>query len=346
MVLRRLAPAGLLAVGLAGMVGCAGGERASVRFSYMVQPERPLPPGMKTIYVEPAKLGPTTDPKWSEMSATILQSLVNESRSQFDTQVAVSDRRDTQVTFDEADLKAAGMSTEKGGSPGALLGAQGAVLSNIDVKVETHKGKERTISGIDIAALTGRHVKGGSAGVQTSEVETVSRNMTVLTNFRLLDTSNNKVWEQSASTHQATDRTKSSPFFGRSMTEAELTPQDRIVGTLVERGAREFLSKFIPVRIEVTADLDSSSNKNCAEGVRMLRSEDYDQALVLFQAALRDNANDHRAAFGAGIAAEASGKFQDALQFYQQACRAEQEPEYVEARDRMKAFGPRAKAIN
>lgn len=344
MQMRCVSKWAVMAIGSAIMVGCGGSERASVRFAYQVKPDRGLPPGMKTLYVAPAKLGAATDPKWSELSASVLQNLVSESRTQFGTDVNVSDRRDTGVTFDEADLKAAGMSTEKGGSPGALLGAQGAILSNIDVKVEKYAGKETTITGIDIGAFTGRGARGGHGAIQTGERETVTRNMTVQANFRLLDTANNKVWEQHTATLQSTDRTHVSPFFGSSQTDASLTPEDRLIGTLVEKAAREFLSKVMPVSITVEAEVPSSGNKSCAEGVRMLRAERYDQALAMFEAALRENPGDHRAAYGAGIASEASGKFKEAQGYYQQACAAKQDAEYAEARDRMKVYAARGKS--
>jgi len=66
--------------------------------------------------------------------------LVNESKNSFGTDVEVTDRRDTQIMFDEADLAAAGMS-KGGGQGGQLDAAQGAILSNINVKVEKHIGK-------------------------------------------------------------------------------------------------------------------------------------------------------------------------------------------------------------
>jgi len=332
---------GILGVSLNS--GCSSTERANINFSYVVQPEKSLPPGMKTIAIQAAKVGPTTDEKWSDISATVLLSLVNESRSSFGTPVTVTDRRDTQVTFDEADLAGSGMSTAKGGSPGQLLAAQGAILSNINVKVEKHVGKQRTLSGFDLSGLMGEHTDAASVRAETAEVETVTRNMTVQTDFKLVDTSNNRVWDQDSSTHNATERTEASPFFGSSKTEAELTPQDRIIGTLVERGARKFISRFMPVRIEVRAEVASSGNKSCAEGVRLLRAEQYDQAVSMFRNALNENPNDHRAAFGAGVASEAAGQYSEALSFYQRSLAGQENEDYKEARDRVKTYGTRVR---
>ncbi len=339
---------GLLVGGLLSVFvlsGCSSSsERAVVSYSYVVKPERTLPPGMKTIAIEPANVGPTTDEKWSDLSIQILQNLANDSRARLGTDVSLVDRRDPQVTFEEADLAAAGMSTAKGGSGGKLLAAQGKILSNINVKVETLTGRQRTVSGLDLSGLWGEHQQGAGVGVETSEVETVSRTMTVQTDFRLIDTANNKVWDQHSATQTGTDQTKASPFFGSSKTEAALTPQDRIIGTLVEKAAREFISRLIPCRIDVTEEVRASTNADCVQGVKSLRAEQYDQALGMFKTALEANPNDHRAAFGAGVACEASGRYEEALRYYQRALQGEDEPAYKMARERMKTYGQRIKS--
>ncbi|HNQ21886.1 MAG TPA: hypothetical protein PKK06_02215 [Phycisphaerae bacterium] len=333
------------ALGVALVVGCAGGERAVVGFSYVVEPERGLPPGMKTIAVVPAKVGPTTDPKWSDMSSAILLNLVNESRTRFGTDIAVTERRDTQATFDEADLAAAGMSTRTGGQGGQLLAADGMILANINVKVEKHAGKQTAISGLDLSGFGGHGWGGGRTAVQTREVETVTRNVTVQTEFKLVDTANGRVWEHyMPATYSGTESTKANFFFGSAQTEAALTPVDRITGALVEQGAREFIARLMKCGIQVTAEVESSANKNCVQGVRLLRAELWDEALASFRLALSENPNDHHAAYGAGLACEASGRFDEAMRYYRQACAGKDDPEYAQARDRVKAFGSRARA--
>jgi len=338
------------------LAGCASRERAVVNFSYVVEPSKGLPQGVDTVAIVPAKVGPTTDEKWSDMSVTILQSLIGESRSKFGTNLNVTERRDTKPIFDEADLAAAGMSDRRGGADAQLMGADAYVLSNINVKVETHTGKQRTLSGLNLAGLTGKDeyrgpyyrgdssVRGGSADVRTEEVETVTRNMTVQTEFKLVDAKTGKVWEHfSPRTYRATDRTKASPIFGSSKTEAELTPRDEIVATLVERGAREFVSQLMPVRVDVEAEVESSNNANSVRGVQNLRAEDFDAARDAFKAALAEDPGDYRSAYGAGVAAEAVGDLNQALNFYKQAVALRADAEYAEARDRVKTFGGRVR---
>jgi len=61
-------------------------------------------------------------------------------------------------------------------------------------------------------------------------------------------------------------------------------------------------------------------------------------AIEAFNAALAENPNDHRSAYGAGVAAEASGNVDMALNFYNQACAGQNNSTYAESRDRVKGF--------
>lgn len=328
--------------------GCASQETARVQFSYRVEPSRGLPPGLDTVAVLPAKVTEATDPKWSDMSATTLAALISDSKARFGTPVNVTERRDTQAVFDEADLAAAGLSTTPGGTGGQLLGADAYMLSKINVKIDVLTGKQRTLSGVDLSGLfaEGRHGRagGGSIDVQTEEVENVSRTMTVQTEFKLVDSGNGNVWAHySPQPYSATDEAKASPFFGSSRTEADLPKVDRIILALVERAAQEFVSTLMPCAIRVETDVESSNNKNCVEGVRQLRAENYEEALSFFQVALSEKPNDHHAAYGAGVACEATGKYDEALRYYKQACALRNNLEYAGARDRVKVYGPRAK---
>lgn len=333
---------GFIGLFLVVLVGCQATERASVQFSYVVAPERGLPPGMKTLAIQPAKVGDNTDPKWSDLCATVLQSLVNESRNRYGTDVQVTDRRDTQVTFDEADMAAAGMTTAKAGTGGHLLAAQGIILSNINVKVDKSIGKQRTLTGLDLSGFGGHRYGGGRGRIETDEVETVTRTLTVQTDFRLVDTANNRIWAQhTPRPYTNTDRTHASAIFGSSQTEAELTPRDQIIAALVNQAAREFISQLMPCRIDVFEEVQSSGDENCIQGVRMLRAEAFDQAVSYFEAALASHPDDHRASFGAGVACEASGDSVGALRFYRNACASKNSEVYRAARDRMKMYGSR-----
>ena len=189
-----------------------------------------------------------------------------------------------------------------------------------------------------LSAWAGRHWGGGSGSVSTTEVEKVKRNMTVQTDFRLTDAATSKNWATWAPRpYRATEETKPSPFFGSSKTEAELTPRDQIIGTLVERGAREFCSQFIPCEVEYEVELESSGNEACEQGVKLLRGDMYEEALMQFEAAIAENCEDHQALFAAGVTCEKLGRYDEALDFYKKALMQKCEVEYTEAKKRMAA---------
>ena len=166
--------------------------------------------------------------------------------------------------------------------------------------------------------------------------------MTVQLDFKLVDTSNNRDWEHySPRPYVATDRTGASAWFGTSRTEADLTPRDRIVAGLVQRGVKEFICRILPCFIAVDAYVVSSGHSACRDGVKLLRGEMFIEALAGFRSALEDNRNDHQSAFAAGVASEALGRYDEALHYYREACTVRNSPKYLAARDRMKKYGSR-----
>jgi tetratricopeptide (TPR) repeat protein len=85
----------------------------------------------------------------------------------------------------------------------------------------------------------------------------------------------------------------------------------------------------------------SSTNKSCIQGVKYLRTEDYETALQMFKQALADKPADDCAAFCAGVTAEKLGQYESAINYYNQALMTRDEPQYKESRDRVKQFKDR-----
>ncbi|MCC7291227.1 MAG: hypothetical protein IT449_04090 [Phycisphaerales bacterium] len=333
---------GMLAgVAVLAASGCKS-EQARVEFSYIVEPVKGLPPGMNTIYVDNAECGPNTDPRWSDLTATVLRNLIQESRDSFGTQVAVTDRSDTKGTFEEGDLAASGMSTQQGGAPPQLMAADGRVLSKVNVKVDVQERKNQTLDITSIGGWGGHGAGGGGADMQTREVTGYQRTMTVQTEFKLLDNKNNRVWDLKAGTYTATDETApASPIYGSSRGLGDLPAADQMIAGLVDQGAREFVSGLMACRINVSGVVASSGGEECANGVKMLRAGMYPESLASFRSALAKKSDDHRAAFGAGLACEAMGDGAGALSYYKQALMGSQDMQYASARARMEAYASR-----
>lgn len=325
----------LAAIAATVIVGCAGGERAMVPISYVVEPTKGLPPGMRAVAINDSKVNQVTDRKWSELAANQIQDRILAARNKYGIDIDVADRKHLSEGMTEQDLAAAGVTTTSSpGQGGRVMAIQGIIESEINVKVETHKGKQSTIA--NITGWGGRGRRGGN--VSTREVDTISRNIVVQTTFKLIDTVNNRAWiTYSPEPYSQSDKTKTFFLFGSSQTEAELAPRDEVIGAAVNKGVREFVSQMVPCEMQYTMVVDASSNKNSVQGVKMLRSESYTGALTQFKMAIADNPDDDKSVFGAGVACEAMGDFDQALKFYKRAYGIKAEQSYRNAKKRLSA---------
>lgn len=324
-------------IGLVGLVvvatllssGCGGSkETMTVGISYTLQPTEKLPEGLKTVAVNEAQVEATTESgeqdairakKWSRMAADMVETMILDANKAKQTELTIAKRRETKEVMAEHDLAAAGMTqSNNAGAPPQLADIQGLIKSKFTIINDVQKGKQRTISGGSIAAWAGHAYGGGSGSVETEEVESVSRNLTVNCSFGMYDKAGNALFQYNQKV-QKHDKQKPGAFFGSSKTEANLDPADKIIGELVEQGTREFVSMFAPTEVCYRYELESSSDENSAEGVRKMRGRFYDEAIRSFNAALAKESGDYKSMFCLAVAYELTGKYDDAINYYRQA---------------------------
>ncbi|MCP4247855.1 MAG: tetratricopeptide repeat protein, partial [bacterium] len=342
----RMGSTALLAVVILGAVGCGSTEKATVEIQYALNPSKGLPPGMEKVAILDAKVNEVTDTKWSEMAANYIQELIQDSNERYGTNLRVADRKHTSTVIKEADMAAAGLTSSI--SPGAaakLLDVQGVVMAEINVKVEKHQGKGRTISGLSLWGGGGRSWGHGGGSARSSEVDKESRHITVQTDFKLVDSATSENWvTHSPRPYRQTDKTKVSPFFGSAQTEESMTPRDEIIGAAVETGARQFVSKMIPCTVRYGVELQSSSGENCVQGVKLLRGDMVEEALSRFKMAVAEDPDDVRAVYALGVACEMTGRYKEALANYRQACVLAGDPEVIQAQQRMAEYADRIRS--
>lgn len=333
---RRVVTTILSALVMGAFVGCAA-ERAWVPIAYVLEPERGMPPGMTSVAVMNSRVNEVTDQKWSELAANMIQDLIQDANHRFGAGIKVADRKHLSNVMDEQDLAASGITVSSGsGQGGKVMDIQGMIQSEINVKVETHRGKATTISDVSGFGGGGRGRGYGGGEINTREVETVSRNIIVQTTFKLVDVVNNQNWVTYApAPYSRRDRTHTSPLFGSAKTEAELTPRDDIIRAAVTKGAREFVSQILPCEMRYDIRVDASMDKNCTFAVKLLRADEFVEALSYFKRAVATNPSDDRALFGAGVAAEASGDYEGALRYYKRAFGMRARPQYGKAKARL-----------
>jgi len=328
----------LLSVVVVALTGCGSAEKAAIEIQYTLDPSRGLPPGMNTVAVLDAQVNVSTDQKWSELAANYIQELVQQSNDRFGTTLRLADRKHTTSVLREADLAAAGLAaSDRPGEIAQLLGVQGLIMAEINVRTELHHGKKTTLDPTGI-------FRGGTY-IRTREVDTTSRHITVQTDFKLVDAATGQNWvTHSPPPYHRTDKGSVSPVFGSAKTEASMTPRDEIIGEAVEVGARDFVSKLVPCAVTYRVELESSVHEGCQRGVGCLRADMPEEALKHLRLALADDPNDHRAAFAAGVACEMSRRYQEALDYYRQACLLDNREEYLEAKRRVSENMHRARA--
>jgi len=340
----------LAAGGILLTSGCgASKETASVSIAYVLQPTEQLPEGLAVVAVNESEVeaweAGTEDAdrakKWSRIAADMIEAMIMDAHKANQTLLTVAKRRETKNVMQEADMAAAGLvQTADAGAPPQLADVQGLIKSKLNIRNEVKKGKQRTVSAASIAAWAGHSWGGGSGSIDTEEVETVSRNLTVQCSFSMYDKAGNALFQYSPDPFRKLDKEKPSPVFGSSKTEADLDSADAIIGELVEQGTREFVSMFAPTRVKYVYSVESSSNEDSAAGVRQMRGQFYDQAISHFKAAVAEDGSDHRSMFCLGLAYELTGKYDEAVNAYRQAASAkgvdeEEAAVYQAAADRL-----------
>ncbi len=351
MRLPRVCLMGGVVAGVLLSSGCgASKESMTVGIAYTLKPTQKLPEGLKTVAVNESDVeaweAGTEDAdrakKWSRMAADMIEGLINDAKTAQQTDLAVAKRRETKNVMAEHDLTAAGLTQNTGnaGAPPQLADVQGLIKSKLNIRNEVKAGKQRTVNAMSVAAFAGHGWGGGGGSVDTEEVETVSRNLTVQCSLSMYDKAGSLLFQYSPDPFRKTDKEKPSPFFGSSKTEANLDSADAIIGELVEQGVREFVGMFVPTQMKYQYTVESSSNEDSAEGVRKMRGRFYDQAITFFNAALAKDGSDHKSMFGLGLAYELTGKYDDAVNMYRQASAAKGVDEkeaamYTSAADRL-----------
>ena len=316
-------------------------EKAMVTISYTLEPSKGLPAGLTTVAIMPAELGEATDPKWSDISSDMLTKAIESSRDEYGVALRVADRAETRKVFDESDLAASGLTDGGASSQAQLLGVQGFVVSKINIKETIDRGTATTISGFSFDGGGTNNAGGGGFDVDTREVEKVKKTVAVQAVFKLVDARTAETWTIHEESDLNVEETSPGIFFGSGEGEAGLVPTDQIAEQVIRRGITNFVNKLVPCTVSYEVKVKSDDTPTCAAGVQLLRGDMFAEALDSFKQAIAEDPEDHRAYFGAGVACEALGETEEALQFYRRANAVKDKDEYQAAKERLDRDLPR-----
>ena len=338
--MKRVAVLGTLGL-MVALTGCGGKRTATVGLQYTIQPKQALPPQYMSIAVYNARMegdkGEFDEKKWSEMTADLIQYNLQQAAENHNVPLKLVDREHVRIALGEKDLAAADI-TEGGDQMASakIEGASAILTSKITIKIDKQKGKGRTVS--DVGGFASHW--GGGGDVHTEEVDKESRNITVTCQFQLKDPSTNAtIVAFSGKPTQHFERHQTSPFFGGSKTESDMTPRDKIIGEIVEGQLQQFLVKFIPTDITAEVKVEPGGSESSKEAVKLLVTDNYEGALESFKQAVSEKDDDDKSLFGAGVCCEKLGNLDEALRYYKQAqsCKTK-EKKYAEAVERVSAL--------
>ncbi|MBN2559671.1 MAG: tetratricopeptide repeat protein [Phycisphaerae bacterium] len=321
--------------------GCGKKPLATVEFSYTMQPKEPLPERYMSIAVRNADVSGDTGEfdqrKWCEMTADLIQYYLQQAAEKYDIPLKLVDREHLKIALDEKDLADADITDTSDEIASAQIeGVTANLTSRIIVKIDKQKATGRTVSGL--GGFASRW--GGGGSVSTDEVERERRSITVTCQFQLKDAADNSaIAAHSGKPRQYHERTKTSPFFGGSKTEADMAPRDKVIGEIIEEELQKFLVKFVPTEIHAVCEVKASSHEMSVEAVRAMVIDDYETALAHFKQVIAEDRDDDKSLFGAGVCCEKLEKFDEALKYYKQAKSLKpKEEQYDDAIDRVSSM--------
>ncbi len=329
------------------LAGCGPkSTTATVAFSRLIQPKTTLSEQYMQIAVMNAQMGGDTgeydQDKWSRMTADLIQYYLEQAAEKHNIPIKLVDREHLKMTMGEKDLASAGVS-DSGDNVGSaqVKGAKAILTSKVTIKIDKQVGKKRTVDAMSVIGGGWRHGGFGGGSVDTEQVDEEARNITVQSQFQLKDSATNDVViSHNSMPSQEFTKTKASPFFGSSKTEADMTPRDQVIGGMIERQAQEFLAKFVPMEIQATVEVTPSNNEKSNAGVRCLVTDDYESALSNFKQAIAENGDDHKSLFGAGVCCEKLNRIDEARKYYKLAQSLKtDEPKYKAAVERINKMG-------
>lgn len=359
-------------------------DRHVAEIVYLLGPARPLPEHVKNVAVidsgvasDETERRDARERKWSTIAADILEAMLqSDGNGSNGHGLKVVDRRATRQILAEKDMQLVGIvEGDPATAAGQLLSVQGLVMSRIKIHVDMQRTTKEKIDWGGFLGVGGmrsqpqRRPRGpvpppgprgrranpyrqpyrdsGGPSLPKKQVEEICRSLTLQCSFTLVDASTGEaILKHSTPVIQKRDTARPKFMFGSSVDEAELDPVDHFIGELVEQAAAEFVGMIVPTPVSVRYELEAPG-KEGAEGIRLLRADDFDGAMRVFEsAAAGAKKRGDRYVFMMGVACELAGRPDQALEHYRRAAampdvKDEHMSEYLAAKDRLTGWLPR-----
>ena len=341
----------LVSTGL--LAGCGSAEKARVSLPSRIEPVRAFPPDIRTVAVLPvgqwAEKAPPTHQTNVYANLAVIVGPALQERAEFDVSGPAADmlmaRMQQEVSRQGLSLRVVDRETfnaqlrERDIAMSDLVSPEGVVklpgMAPVDallvVKAMANTSLERVPQETFSVGDISRAISSEGRYVDTSQRMSVQRTITVSSSFRMTNAASGLVHDSYTAPGSKIDKAKPGFIAGNNMAEADLPPGGEVVQGLLDKQVEQFVGRLIGAETKgAPMTIRPSSNPSSVEGVRLLNSQSYPEAFSAFQRALVADPNDHQSAFGAGVACEMMGRYDEALAHYQNAQRLKGDSKYAE----------------
>ena len=306
------------------LLGC--GSQYEIQIAYARPAEYPIGENVRTLAVNEFGGRSEQDQRWGDVASDKLAAALHEASQKF-SRYTLIDRKRLRAMLDEQDLQLAMGDPDSVNAVGKMANAQAIIYGSVTVDSQDTRGTRSAVS------LRGK----------TRAVSYVRRTCSATVNFTMNDPSTGETLAAvNVSRDFDSERDKEESKIGKAVSalgfggDSDLPVEGDILTGLIEQCVNEFVAKISPHEVVVTEILQKGAAEIVETGNKLAMAGDHDEALELYQAAIKANPADHGAAFNAGVMCEATGRFEQAEAHYDKAFKIEPKQRYVLARKRVR----------
>ena len=318
---------GMVALLLAGGALTAGCDpEGSIQLKYDRPAQVEIPAAIRALGI--AEFGGQTaeDRKWGDIASDRLAARLDAYNKTYNRYQLV-DRKRLKALLDEKDLQAAFSDSSQALKAGQLAQVDAMIYGTVSVTVRDEPATRMVLDPL------GRRMR---------EVSYTRRYVMAAANFTIDNVHTGKTLATVAAVREfnseKSGKKGDAPDLGAliGVGGAKTPPADQIVSGLIEECVQEFVAKVSPHQVMVQEKLAAAKTEAVRTGNTLAAAGAYADALAAYEAAIRDQADDHAAIFNAGLMCEATGKLDKAGEYYDRAFKLKPEKQYIEARQRVR----------
>jgi tetratricopeptide (TPR) repeat protein len=300
-----------------------------VDLRYDLPAEMPLSQNIEQLAVAEFE-GPTSsDTRWGQRVADKVVSTISDfNRSQ--RRFRVVDRRRLETIRKERDIQLAMGDPAAAARIGKIAEADAVIYGTCNVASEVDTQEQARLDP-RTGRTTYQQVKVMTASVVVNfQMVRVSDGQTILAREEKASYDSR---DQEDDDNGALGKISSVMGFGGSGDKAPSSEQ--VIEDLLGRCVNDFVSVFSPHTVRVTVSLEKGKEKDLVErGNKLASRGSYQEALDLYEEAIRLEPDDHETLFNAAVMHEALGDYAQAARIYDQAFAKKSQTKYLDGRQR------------